>query len=198
MKSHYEEFIGIYRDVYPGGFCKHIIKEFDKLEEEGAGYNRVQGENAPRHHKNDYQIFCGLRDQNFKLFENREISSIFFDGLQKCFLDYTGIFSSLKDSPIRASTMKMQKTSPGGGYHIFHPEQGPGEMARRVLTYMLYLNTIAKDGGGETEFLYQRKRYHPEENVMLLWPAAYTHTHRGNTVLSDEYKYVITGWFYYD
>lgn len=199
MKIQYDDFIGIYKDVYPSGYCEHLIKQFNKLQEDGAGHNRQQYENnVSRHIKNDYQIFINMREHALKDFDNRDSCSIFFDGLQKCFEEYVQVFSSLKDAPIRATVMKMQKTSPGGGYHVWHPEQGPGETARRVLVYMLYLNNISKDGGGETEFLYQRKRYHPEENVMLIWPAAYTHTHRGNTVLSDEYKYVVTGWFYYD
>jgi len=49
-----------------------------------------------------------------------------------------------------------------------------------------------------TEFLYQQQRFRPTENQMILWPAAYTHAHRGNTVFGDQSKYVVTGWFYYD
>ena len=63
--------------------------------------------------------------------------------------------------------------------------------------YMLYLNDL--DGeGGETEFLYQKMRVKPEENLMLVWPASYTHAHRGNPVLGETHKYIVTGWFYYD
>jgi hypothetical protein len=94
--------------------------------------------------------------------------------------------------------MKTQRTDPGGGYHVWHGEQGNGDHAHRVLVYMLYLNTLEASEGGETEFLYQKERYQPVENTMILWPAAYTHTHRGNTVLGDRSKYIVTGWFYYD
>jgi hypothetical protein len=73
----------------------------------------------------------------------------------------------------------MQRTGPGGGYHVWHGEQGPGTHANRAVVYMLYLNDL--DGeGGETEFLYQKMRVKPEENLMLVWPASYTHAHRGN------------------
>ena len=60
---------------------------------------------------------------------------------------------------------------------------------------MLYLNSLEPDNAGETEFLYQQKRIAPKENTMIIWPAAYTHTHRGNPV-HNAYKYVITGWFH--
>ena len=63
---------------------------------------------------------------------------------------------------------------------------------------MLYLNTLGSDQAGETEFLYQQQRFKPTENQMILWPASFTHTHRGNTVFGTQSKYVVTGWFYYD
>ena len=62
------------------------------------------------------------------------------------------------------------------------------------LSYALYLNTI-KDAG-ETEYLYQQMRVPPVENTLVLWPATYTHPHRGNVVYGDTAKYIITGWFY--
>ena len=58
---------------------------------------------------------------------------------------------------------------------------------------MVYLNDDFK--GGETEFLYYKRREQPEKGKLLLWPAGYTHTHRGGMVLEGN-KYVITGWYY--
>jgi hypothetical protein len=104
----------------------------------------------------------------------------------------------LKDGKIHGTAMKMQRTSPGGGYHVWHGEQGNGAHAERVLVYMLYLNDLGEADGGETEFLYQRTRIRPQENTMVVWPAAFTHAHRGNTVLGEQSKYIVTGWFYYE
>lgn len=198
MKSDYKGFIGIYDDVYPEGYCRHLISEFDRMEASGAGANRIQSERANKHTKNDYQIGMSLKGHNSTSFQDKNVVDIFFDGLQKCYDDYISIFSSLQDGKIRATTMKMQRTDPGGGYHIWHGEQGNGDQANRVLVYMLYLNTLEPHEAGETEFLYQKERYNPTENQMILWPAAYTHTHRGNTVLGERSKYIVTGWFYYD
>jgi hypothetical protein len=63
---------------------------------------------------------------------------------------------------------------------------------------MLYLNSLTLDEAGETEFLYQQLRLQPQENTMILWPASYTHAHRGNTVFGNNSKYIVTGWFYYE
>jgi len=195
----HKDFIGYYRNVYPSGYCQHIIKEFERLEENGAGSNRQTSEKAYKHIKDDYQINIELKNHLLTRFNDKDSCDLFFDGLQSCYDNYTEKYSTLKDSgKVRATVMKMQRTGPGGGYHIWHAEQGSGSHANRVLVYMLYLNSLQDGDGGETEFLYQRTRVQPEENLMLLWPASYTHSHRGNPVLADKYKYIVTGWFYYD
>jgi hypothetical protein len=131
-------------------------------------------------------------------FSEQSTESIFFKGLQRCYDDYTERFSILKEEEIKGTAMKMQRTDPGGGYHIWHSEQGRGKSAERVLVYALYLNDFSEDEGGETEFLYQKLRIKPEKNLLLIWPAAFTHVHRGNTVLGSQAKYIVTGWFYYE
>ncbi len=198
MKSEYKGFIGVYSDVYPEGYCQHLISEFDRLEISGAGANRIQSEGAKRHVKDDFQIGLSLKGQNTEDFNGKNVVDMFFDGLQNCYEEYTSKFSSLQQGKIRGTIMKMQRTGPGGGYHIWHGEQGNGDHANRVLVYMLYLNTLEPHEAGETEFLYQKERYNPTENQMILWPASYTHTHRGNAVFGDRSKYIVTGWFYYD
>lgn len=198
MNANYQDFIGVYDNVFPEGYCQHLIQQFDFLEAAGVGSNRIKSENAKRHIKNDHQISLSFKGQQTEPFENQSIVSLFFDGLQKCYDDYTSNFSVLMDYQIRASIMKMQRTCPGGGYHVWHGEQGNGDHANRVVVYMLYLNTLESHEAGETEFLYQKKRFSPIENRMLLWPAAYTHAHRGNAVFGERSKYIVTGWFYYD
>jgi hypothetical protein len=199
MNVEYFEHIALYKDVYPEGYCQHLISEFNRLEEEGVGSNRQNSENAFKHVKDDHQIGLNLRNHNLILFNEQNPERLFFDGLQKCYDAYTSKYSVLRDNGnIRATTMKMQRTGPGGGYHVWHGEQGPNTHANRVVVYMLYLNTILPEEGAETEFLYQKKRFSPVENTMVIWPAAYTHAHRGNPVLGNTHKYIITGWFYYD
>jgi hypothetical protein len=61
----------------------------------------------------------------------------------------------------------------------------------RLLAWSLYLNDV--DEGGETEFLYQSMRIKPKMGTFVLWPAFFTHTHRGNPPLSG-LKYIATGW----
>ena len=59
---------------------------------------------------------------------------------------------------------------------------------------MTYLNDIKNDGG--TEFFYQKTKFNAKKGLTLIWPAEWTHTHRG--IISEEYeKYIITGWISY-
>ena len=198
MSSNQEDFIGIYRDLYPDGYCQHLIDEFERLTQSGAGTNRQNGEGAARHAKDDLQLGLNMGVHVVAPFEDKSATDMFFKGLQACYDDYTAQFSVLSQGRIHGTAMKMQRTDPGGGYHVWHGEQGNGDHAERVLVYMLYLNSLGENDGGETEFLYQRRRISPEANTMVLWPAAFTHAHRGNTVLGSQSKYIVTGWFYYE
>lgn len=198
MKTEYKDFIGVFSEVYPEGFCEHLIAEFERNQTLGAGSDRKNSEGAEKHIKNDYQIHSNGKNINFEDFKGNNTIDMFFKGLQNCFQAYSNEFSVVKDTKINCNNMKMQKTSTGGGYHVWHGEQGNGDRANRGLVYMLYLNTLPVEANGETEFLYQQRRLNPVENTMVLWPAAFTHAHRGNPVYGEHTKYIVTGWFYHE
>lgn len=85
---------------------------------------------------------------------------------------------------------KMQMTRVGESYSAWHSEWGISA-SNRYLVWMLYLNDIME--GGETEWLYYNRRIRPKAGDLVIWPAGFTHAHRGNPPL-DKKKYVITGW----
>jgi hypothetical protein len=198
MNVEYKDFIAVYHNVYPEGYCEHLVTEFERLIEAGAGYSRQKSENEVKHKKNDLQLCLNIGVHSIGDYKEKSSVNWFFQGLQNCYEQYTEEFSILKNDRIAATAMKMQRTDPGGGYHIWHSEQGNGAFSDRVLVYMLYLNTLSFEDAGETEFLYQKRRINPTKNTMVIWPASFTHAHRGNTVLSHHSKYIVTGWFYYE
>lgn len=198
MNSRYIDFIGLYENVYPDGFCNHMIEEFERLLASGMCGNRQNSENVSKRMKQDEFFSLNFRNHNPSPFNGECSMDIFWNGLQECYDQYSSEYDVLKDIPIHCTTAKMQKSNPGSGYHIWHCEQNSGDMANRALTYILYLNTLDENGAGETEFLYQKLRVPPKHNSLVIWPAAYTHTHRGNVVHGSKSKYIITGWFYID
>ncbi len=85
----------------------------------------------------------------------------------------------------------IQKYPVNGGFKSWHCEnKGSGLSVYRHLVFMTYLNDV-EDGG--TEFFYQKIKTKAEKGLTLIWPAIWTHTHKGIISTSKE-KYIITGW----
>jgi hypothetical protein len=86
-----------------------------------------------------------------------------------------------------------------GGYPYWHcehyPKAGSVDPLHRVLLYTIYLN----DGfaGGETEFFYQQRKIAPRAGDLLVAPAFFTHTHRGNRPRGAD-KYIATSWILFN
>ena len=115
-------------------------------------------------------------------------------GLQVCFDQYVNQYDHLLGSNISGHALKMQRTDPGQGYHIWHHENDGYEDRHRCLAFSIYLNDI--EDAGETEFLYLKRRVKPERNKCVIWPAGFTHVHRGNVVHGTKSKYIITCLLY--
>lgn len=99
----------------------------------------------------------------------------------------------------RPGTVNLQKYLQGsGGYHHWHseiyPQNASCETLHRVLLWMFYLNDVEE--GGETEFLYQGRKVAPKKGRLVIAPAGFTHTHRGNVAKSCD-KYIATSWILY-
>ena len=89
----------------------------------------------------------------------------------------------------------IQKYKPGQGFKKWHYENTGSEpdSLSRHLVFMTYLNDCKNAG---TEFYYQNKTFQCSKGRTLIWPSAWTHTHKG--VISDKQKtnkYIITGWW---
>lgn len=82
------------------------------------------------------------------------------------------------------------------GYHNWHHESEPAEFAdgatKRIL--VLHLSLTTHENEGELEFLHFGHRIQPKAGRLLIFPAGFTHTHRGNTIRGDKEKHYITGW----
>ena len=90
------------------------------------------------------------------------------------------------------TTLKIQKTLPTEGYHVWHIEHGKGWVNEpRAFVFSIYLNDV--EDGGETEFLHFSKRVKPKKGRIVIWPAGFPYVHRGNPPLSGE-KYILTSW----
>ena len=93
-------------------------------------------------------------------------------------------------------TINIQHYLPNQGFKIWHTERTVPTFPRsaRHLVFMTYLNDV--DDKGETEWYYQKLKVKPRKGLTVIWPADWTHTHRGIPSPTQE-KYVVTGWFNY-
>ena len=90
--------------------------------------------------------------------------------------------------------VQIQRYLPGQAYHDYHTERTGcrGPQAARHLVFMTYLNTVTHGGG--TEFPQQNTVMAASCGRTVIWPADWTHTHRG-VPSPDQTKYIVTGWF---
>ena len=182
----HKDFIGVYDNVLSSDECAQIVGKFDHVE----GNNKesvVDGSNLYNGELNrkDYSISA---DHSLP-----EVQKLIGDRLHECLLLYCEHYFVVKTIPAKSEHVKLQRTPPRGGYHIWHCEQDRGEHGHRALVWTVYLNDIPYNEG-ETEFLWQGIRINPKAGRCAIWPAAFTHTHRGNPVYTHD-KYIATGWY---
>ena len=108
-----------------------------------------------------------------------------------CIDEYIEAVNILKNYKLLTYDLKIKKIPIGGGFHQWHFENGGIAYSQRKFVIQLYLNDNFE--GGETEFLYQNRRELPKQGDVLLFPAGFTHTHRGNPPIGGD-KYLITSW----
>ena len=92
-----------------------------------------------------------------------------------------------------SDTYKIQKYHPNEGFFDLHCES-PTNKHPTLLAWMIYLNDVTD--GGYTEFPSQGKKYQPRTGNLLIWPAFFTHPHKG-IASKTQTKYIVTGWCNY-
>lgn len=198
MEGEFTDFIGVWKNHMPKSLCKKYIDYFEKILVNSS--NNIDGDLDEKvvilDGKNQFNnANLGRSDSSILLnYANHELTNNCNQYLQACFLDYINHYGQLKEQYKLISTdVKMQKTEPGGGYHVWHCEDTGFKNAQRVLVWLIYLNDLP-DGEAETEFLYQKLRIKPTRGTCVIWPASFTHIHRGLTVYTEN-KYILTGWY---
>ena len=184
-------FIGVYDNFITEEDCKKAIKIYETENQFHKTVNRIDSEKASALTKQDQQFFC--LPNNVNIWWDRVKPLIYnFDIAWKNYDKFTGATEALGSVELFRTSLKIQKTLPGEGYHIWHVEHGRGyENEARAFVYTIYLNDVEE--GGETEFLHFSKRVKPKTGRIVIWPAGFPYVHRGNPPLSGE-KYILTSW----
>jgi hypothetical protein len=190
-KQEIKDFIGIYDGYLDKFFCDKVMDMFNKAANMNNVLRREQYHDIGKQNVDDTSF--GINHNNIHQFLPSDLDFIninFRQALQH-YLKETNMleYQSVKD--LKFTELKIQKTSPGQGYHVWHIERGyNAESLQRVLAFTIYLNEVE---AGETEFLHQKVRVTPKIGRMAIWPAGFPYVHRGNPPL-DKDKYIVTSW----
>lgn len=199
-KVEFNDFIGVWPNFMPRPLCEDICKFTDTQIDQACVVNpslKPEEFGDPNRVVKSEDLYGGqLNRKDFAMilnYSNRDLVLKINSVLRACVQHYISEYQSLRNTKMISSDIKIQKTPPGGGYHLWHYENSDEAHAFRELVWMVYLNDMP-EGEAETEFLYQRRRIRPTAGTVVVWPAGYTHTHKGNTVLTQD-KYILTGWY---
>ena len=188
------DFVEIYENSVSQELCDKLIEWFDLCSDKNfTAHNTLlpDGRKSGKE-KSDESIAVPLQPHVSSLSLSDELCKAFWNVLNVCFYEYVTKYD-IDDLKLSSYSFKLHKVKKGQGYHLWHYENdGDSISGRRVLAWMTYLKV--PEEGGETEFLHQSKRIEPIVGRTLIWPAYFTHLHRGNPPLKGK-KYYITGWF---
>ena len=122
-----------------------------------------------------------------------EAFKAYFDELFECYKNYVEEWPFLKDiaQKLEIGSFNLQRYKPGQHFKKIHTERSSIESSHRVFAFMTYLNDVEE--GGSTYFSHYDLEIQPKKGLTLIWPAEWTHAHRGN-ILKEGSKYIITGW----
>ena len=183
-------FIGCW-NINNNRLCQNIIDLFEKridLQRRGiTGYGKDE--------KAKKSIDISIDPKNLLEKEFKDIK-VYIDELYKCYKDYKIQWPFLEENlkTLDIPSFNIQKYEPGGHYNLLHCERGSTQSMHRVFAWMTYLNDVEE--GGATYFKHFDLKIKPNSGKTLIWPAEWTHAHRGE-VLTKGLKYIITGWMHF-
>ena len=130
------------------------------------------------------------------LIHSNELIKSYVDELQQIAKNYIEKFNFCNKTEFWGivEDFNIQYYKPNEAFYEWHCERSTSSFpsCNRHLVWMTYLNDVENEG--ETEFYHQKIKVKPQKGLTLIWPADWTHTHRGIASKIDE-KYIITGWF---
>lgn len=182
MQATYNQHIGVFENILRNDWCDSVVSIYEENIDKSK--TRQETEDTLTIHKQDSHL--GMRYPE-------EIVIDFYKKLEECLHDYNKKYNCIPEGLNgHFLDFKVQKTLPTEGYHIWHNENSGERVSDRFAVWTAYLNDVEE--GGETEFLHQSYRLKAKKGTVCIFPAGYTHLHRGNPPLSGA-KYIVTGWF---
>ena len=138
MKCDIDDFIGVFDDVFEKEYCDSLINAFEVSAELNKTVKRVDhGYNPQQANNTMYYVANHLfaNQQRSQTFVGLEILQTFNKTIWECYDVYCRKYSMLESVGRHQLNpdMKIQKTSPSEGYHVWHCEHGGLLSASRIM-----------------------------------------------------------------
>jgi hypothetical protein len=208
VEDTFDKYIMEFKNVCPDNLCDEIVNWFESnnckkeagMTTNASGSGNIVSElkrttdahfdmNIPYQYKISCIIIYILTNGKFKYIEtcktknlDKKISE------QNPYMFTIDIIQSYLINCIESSP-RIQKYGEGD-YFNWHTDYAVTQ--RRFLAYILYLNDVDSDSGGETVFI-SGKRIRPEKGKLLVFPASLNYIHKGETIKKGS-KYIITSF----
>mgnify|MGYP001405412833 FL=1 len=97
---------------------------------------------------------------------------------------------------LQIGRFSLQRYNSWQHFQKIHTERNGLSTLHRVFAWMTYLNDVDIEDGGSTFFSHFGLEIKPTKGLTLIWPAEWTHAHKGNLLKADS-KYIITCWMHF-
>lgn len=185
-------FIGAWM-IEPASICDELIAHFDA--------------NSHQHHAGKVSSGLDLEvkdtlDLNIKPRDFRrpdhEVFPRYFDKLYEYYQDYLAKWPFLRvvAEEVHIGGFNIQKYERGQHFQKIHTERSNISNLHRLFAWMTYLNDVSEEDGGATVFTHYDLTIQPRKGLTLLWPAEWTHAHKGGMLKANS-KYIVTGWMHF-
>ena len=185
-------FIGSWM-ISPLSICDELIAYFESNKNKQTKGRTAEGENTD----NKNSIDISMPPKEIKLPGNEAFEE-YFSNLFSCYEDYIAQWPFLMTfaKNLEIGEFNLQRYQAGQHFQKIHTERSSLDTLHRVFAWMTYLNDVEKEEGGSTFFSHYDLEIQPMKGLTLIWPAEWTHAHRGSLLHTDS-KYIITGWMHF-
>ena len=180
-------FIGSW--IIDNSLCNELVVYFENNQ---ANHNQGSvGSNSYINLDAKNRIDLRISPKDINLSKNK-VFKMYFDNLFECYKDFSDKWPYLKKiaSHLHISAFNVGRYEAGQHFQSIHCERSGLGNLHRLFAFMTYLNNVEE--GGTTYFDNYNLEIQPKKGLTLIWPAEWTHTHRGNKVIKGS-KYMITG-----
>tara|TARA_R110000744_G_scaffold26071_2_gene64338 strand:+ start:3459 stop:4046 length:588 start_codon:yes stop_codon:yes gene_type:complete len=185
-----QNFVLSIEDAVESEICGKIINNLDNEKYDFERNAWITNNNLRRDLQVDGPSFLSFMENLDKIEYNKLFADCLIEAYNMYLESYTVALHAMGDITFRG--FKFQTTPIGGGFHNWHYENASKMSLDRMLVWSLFLNDVEE--GGELEFIYSAMRIKPKKGTLVLFPAYFTHTHRGNPPISNT-KHIGTGWY---